>query len=60
MNYISDADLECVQEMVNEQRAIPAVIVAALLARLARAERLVPTLRLVPDRRSLLMSADPH
>jgi hypothetical protein len=59
MNHISDADLECVHEMVNEQRAIPAVIVAAILARLARAERLVPTLCLVSERRSLLMSADP-
>jgi hypothetical protein len=38
MNIMSDAVLDVVRELVAEQRAIPAVVVAAILARLDSAE----------------------
>jgi hypothetical protein len=38
MNIMSDAVLNVVRELVAEQRAIPAVVVAAILARLDNAE----------------------
>jgi hypothetical protein len=38
MNIMSDSVLDVVRELVAEQRAIPAVVVAAILARLDSAE----------------------
>jgi hypothetical protein len=38
MHIMSDAVLNVVRELVAEQRAIPAVVVAAILARLDNAE----------------------
>jgi CheY-like chemotaxis protein len=38
MNIMSDAILDVVRELVADQRAIPAVVVAAILARLDKAE----------------------
>jgi hypothetical protein len=39
MDQISDDDLEDVRKMVEEQRAVPAVIVGAILNRLLAAEQ---------------------
>jgi hypothetical protein len=39
MDQISDDDLEIVRKMVEEQRAVPAVIVGAILNRLLAAEQ---------------------
>jgi hypothetical protein len=42
MGRISDEDLKIVRKMVEQQRAVPAVIVAAILDRLLIAEQTQP------------------
>lgn len=45
LEHISDSDLDLIRGMVRAQRAIPAIVVAAVIARLDRAEdRLKETL----------------
>lgn len=39
LKHITDADLSEVRSLINRGRAIPAVIVRAIIARLAEAER---------------------